>query len=131
MWKKWMRCGLVLGLLALTLPVQGQAATCPGLDRQLVPIQNSHETLTVAAVAVPFSATKYTQGGYNAALALISVETGAISYTLDGTTPTTIVGHQVVAGTHFEICGLEAIKGFRATQVAVPATLKVTYFRAR
>jgi hypothetical protein len=125
----YLRRGLVLVLLVLGLPCVAGAQPCQGLDAQILPMPSSYETLTVAGTAVPFTAGKYSQGGFNAAQ--VTVETAAISYTVDGTTPTATVGHQAIAGSGFGICGLDAIKAFRAIQVVGAATLKITYFRAR
>jgi hypothetical protein len=66
--------------------------------------------------------------------ALISVETGGIRFTLEGTTPTTTastsVGHLMAVGDSYVIRGFENIQNFKCIQ-AVTATggvVKVTYF---
>ena len=128
-----MRTALACLLLALLLglPSLGRGQVCQGLDNQLLPMPSSYEVLTVAASPIALTAAKYTQGGYNAALAQLTVEGAALSYTLDGTAPTSTVGHKLDVGSNANLCGLEAIKAFRAIQVSGASTLKVTYWRAR
>jgi len=122
---------VLLGVLLLGLPSRGLAQPCQGLDAQLMPMPSASEALAVGGSAVPLTPAKYTQGGYNAALAFLTIETATISYTLDGTTPTATVGHQATAGSSIALCGLEAIRAFRAIQVSGAALVKVTYFRTR
>jgi hypothetical protein len=97
-----------------------------------------------------FSAAKgLTEGAYQVALTaqlefnrirrahsvMISVETGAIRYTIDGTTPTTTagtaVGHLGEVGDVITITGFDNIKNFKAINAVAAnnAALFVTYFR--
>lgn len=66
---------------------------------------------------------------------MISVETGAIRYTVDGTTPTTTattgIGHLAQPGDILVIAGYQNIKNFRAINAVASngAELRVTFYR--
>lgn len=66
---------------------------------------------------------------------MVSVETAAIRYTVDGTTPTvtagTGLGHLGEVGDVITISGFQNIKNFRAINAvaASGATLRITFFR--
>jgi hypothetical protein len=101
------------------------------------PLPSSFEQLAVAASPVPFTASKYSYKGTTgdtqkrprqANLARVTVETASIRYTVDGTTPTSSVGHLVASGTTFDVFGWDAIKAFRAIQAVGAAQISVTYY---
>lgn len=98
-----------------------------------------YETLTPAA-STSFTSSKICSdasggGKVCAKAALISVETGAIRFTLEGTTPVVTatdggVGHLLNVGDSYVIRGYENISNFKCIQ-AVTATggiVRVTYF---
>jgi len=85
-------------------PISGVAAT--------------FETLSSLTTAKGFTSTKIspTSGNFSgckARAAIISVETGGIRFTIDGTTPTTTVGHILPAGASYEIDGELNIANFK------------------
>lgn len=73
---------------------------------------------TTLTSAVGFTATKEEYKGRIAQAVLITVETAAIRFTMDGTTPVvtgaTEVGHKIDAGQSFVIRGTESIRNFLA-----------------
>ena len=74
------------------------------------------EKLSTLTAAKGFTGAKIVSGNRRAKMALISVETGAIRFTMDGTTPVvtggTEVGHLLDIGQSYEIPGHIAIKNF-------------------
>jgi hypothetical protein len=103
------------------------------------PLVGSFEQVTVNATVggVGLTPTKYRKNPAsgdrnrtrNARVALVSVEDAEIRYTVDGTAPTSTVGHVQGAGSNFIIEGYDAISQFRAIRTDVSnATLSVTYF---
>lgn len=61
-------------------------------------------------------------------LAYISVETAPIRFTIDGTAPTTSVGHLVTPGNDIVLTSNEDIAAFRAIRTgAVSAVIQCTY----
>ena len=62
---------------------------------------------------------------------LITLEGGTVNYTLNGTTPSTTIGHQIFAGDVLEIWESNNVKKFAAIRDGVTnGTLKVTVFGA-
>ena len=129
---------MVLSLVCAPL-AWGQYAGTQVFDMEGVAAQ--YETLTPTA-STAFTAAKVcttnTGGGSGqtcAKAALISVETGAIRFTLDGTVPVVTAtaggkGHLMNVGDSYVVRGLENIQKFLCIQ-AVTATggsVKVTYF---
>jgi len=101
------------------------------------PLTGSFEQITVDGTVKTFTASKYAYRGTTGAsanrprtaqVARVTVETAGIRYTVDGTNPTTLIGHLVAAGTTFDIEGYDAIKAFKVTQAAGAAQISVTYF---
>jgi hypothetical protein len=119
-------------LLLWGLPCLASGQVCQGVTMPLLPMSSSYEVLVVSSTPVPLTASKYSQGGINAALAQLSVEEGTLSFTVDGTTPSATVGHQLTVGTMANLCGLPAIQAFRAVQVSSSVSaLKVTYWKTQ
>lgn len=92
-----------------------------------------HEQLLVSGTALGFTATKYRPAAADArraVKAIVTVDpTNPIRYTLDGTTPTTSVGHYAV-GVSFELDGYDNIKNFRCIkQGATDAGLAASFLR--
>jgi hypothetical protein len=88
-----------------------------------------YEAITANAVVALTAAT------YNAAAngakecrAFITLETNQIRYTLDGTTPSSTVGHLLNPDESLVLENMSQIRGFQAIKVANDASLKVTYF---
>lgn len=80
----------------------------------------AYEKLSTITSSTGFTAAKIqTAGGAQARAALISVETAAVRFTLDGTTPVVTAtsngtGHLLNAGDSYVIRGANNIKRFRA-----------------
>ena len=99
----------------------------------------SHEKLTVDATSggVTFTAAKllntasvaeHIQGP--ARHHLITTATAPFRWTIDGTAPTTTVGHLANAGSVIELANMSAMKAFRAIRTtSTSAELHVTYER--
>lgn len=99
------------------------------------PMPSSYESVAVSTTAVGLSATKYGPIAHAtlpvssaANLALITVEGDQIRWTIDGTTPTTTVGHRANVDGVINLEGFDAIRLFRAIRVTTDASIKVTYF---
>ncbi len=92
----------------------------------------NQEQLTVSSTALGFTSAKYlpTNGTRPANKVILTVDpTNPIRWTMDGTTPTTTVGHYLVGAT-LEIDGYGNIKAFRAIkQGATDAVVSVTFLR--
>jgi hypothetical protein len=95
------------------------------------------ETLTVDATVggVGFTTTKLrslitgTTATMNAVEALLTVETNPMRFTLDGTAPTTTVGHLLNPGDSLVVSGIGNLKRFKAIRTgAASATVAVTYY---
>jgi hypothetical protein len=77
-------------------------------------------TTITSAQSFPTAAIQPTSGlatGLTAQSALVTIETAAINFTIDGTTPTiaagTNVGHTADSGSSFTLKGLNNIKNFQ------------------
>lgn len=118
-------------IATLSLPFVSWGQDCfLGNIRGIEPLD--HESLVVSTVSIGLTAGTVEQAAGNAAIASITVEGDSIRFWLDGTAPTSGVGHEVAADGGFIICGLNSIKNFRAIRSgAGDATLRVSYFRAR
>jgi hypothetical protein len=91
-----------------------------------------HETITVDNAVTPktFTAATYAPAvGAEATYALVSVETAAIRFWLDGSDPAAGEGHLQPASTTFELHGADNIRNFKAVKDAGNATLQVSYAR--
>jgi hypothetical protein len=94
----------------------------------------AHESVTADSTAggVALTESTYFRNGTQqntASSALITTETADCRFTIDGTAPTTTVGHLATSGSQMTIDGLENIKKFRAIRTGdTSATLKVTYY---
>ena len=92
-----------------------------------------HESLTLASTVTPtvFTSAYVTAAGQYANKeckeAFCTLETANIRYTLDGTTPSTQIGHLLAANASLIIKHPADIKNFQAMKVSSDATLKVTY----
>ena len=61
--------------------------------------------------------------------ALLTLESAAIRYRLDGVDPTTSEGHVMASGDAPVLVGINALRNFKAIKdTGVDGTLKVTYF---
>jgi hypothetical protein len=87
-------------------------------------VTNSVKTLTATVyISRPTTAAPTR----SAIFATISVESNSIRYTLDGTTPTTSVGHRLDAGDVLFLSSFDDIKNFQAIRISADAELQVTY----
>jgi hypothetical protein len=96
----------------------------------------AHEKITTLTASTGLTAATYdVLGALHPEEALITVETGAIRYTYDGTTPTTsltsAVGHVCQANDSIQLLGYQNITRFRAINETAGsgAELRVTYSR--
>jgi hypothetical protein len=126
----------VMGLVFTPL-AWGQYQYSQVFDNEGVAAQ--YETLTPVA-STSFTSTKVCvdasgSGKVCAKAALISVETGGVRFTMEGTTPVVTatgggVGHLLASGDSYVVRGFENVKNFKCIQ-AVTATggiVRVTYF---
>jgi hypothetical protein len=90
----------------------------------------AYEALTVADTAKTLTAATYQNATNQAVSALLSLETAEIRYTLDGTVPTTAVGHIMSAGQSMTLVNQHQLANFQAIRTGgTSGALKVTYFR--
>jgi len=88
------------------------------------------ESLSVTDSAVGFDTNKIDDGTELAKRVIISVDTAQIRWTMDGTTPTTTVGHLANRFDIIVITGTFNIKNFKAIRTgATSATLDTTFLR--
>lgn len=87
------------------------------------------EQMTVSSVALPLTATTYNRDGIVADLAVITVETDAVRYRVDGAAPTASVGHQIAANGNVTVYGINNIRRIQLIRVTTDATVFVTYYR--
>ena len=126
--KKLLSLFVLVSTLALPFVAYGQECFF-GSIRGIDPLD--HEELTISTAALPFTLATVQQAAGNAAVVVVTVETDAIRYWVDGTTPTSSSGHLAPADSTFTICGLNSIKNFLAIRVTTDAALKVSFFKAR
>jgi len=122
MLRRWL---LALALLCVPLLSQAQ---CPGVTVKQAPFAT--ETLTISTTVTGLTAAIYQPTGITPTLAVVSVNSGDLRYTVSGT-PTATVGHPVF-GTPpqtFIICGIDSIRAFQAIRQTADAALYVTYYR--
>lgn len=81
------------------------------------------ETLSVGGSAVPFAAAPT-----GATKAVITTETADVRYWIDGSTPTTTVGHLIKAGGGINLDSAGQIANFKAIAVSGSAVLQISYF---
>jgi len=113
--------------LLLSLPVLSQAQ-CPGVTVKQAPFAT--ETLTISTTVTGLTTSIYQPSGITPTLAVVSVKSGDLNYTVIGT-PTATVGHPVFGASPstFIICGIDSIRAFKAIRQTADATLYVTYYR--
>lgn len=92
-----------------------------------------YETITVSSTAIGFTAGKIllnlAGGAHKRAIAaIVSAETQPMRFTINGTTPTTTVGHLMAAGDYYTIQGEANVAAFKAIRTGTDGTLQVTYF---
>lgn len=87
----------------------------------------NYEPLTISSTAVPLTAAEYL--GYNQAL--VTVETDAVRYRIDGTDPTATEGHLAIVGSVIVLESLDEITNFNAIRVTTDATIRVSYSASR
>jgi len=91
------------------------------------------EVVTVAATAIGFTASKLipSSGIYKGMIAqevFCTLETAPIRYTVDGTTPTTAIGHLVNIGDTLELYNPNMVNKFRAIRTTgTNGSLKCTF----
>jgi hypothetical protein len=95
-------------------------------------ISGGYETITVSNVAIGFTAAKIipTSGDFLGKVCqavFCTLETDSIRFTLDGTTPTSAIGHLLNAGQNLTLKNPSDISNFRAIRVTGDASLKVTF----
>lgn len=95
-----------------------------------------YEAITVSTTAVALTATKVRAFDATSTLrteakeVLITVETQAVRFRIDGSNPTATEGHVLQPGDSLTIYGLTNIDRFRAIRKdAADGTVRVTYYR--
>ena len=94
----------------------------------------SHESITVSNTAIGVSESLKNPGvgdafkGQQCKEIFVTIESYPIRYTVDGTTPTSSVGHLVSAGQTITIRNVVAIQNFRMIRTSSDATAMVTTF---
>ena len=88
------------------------------------------EQLAVSTSAVPITAAileTYANGKRNQAIgATLSVTGGPVRFTVDGTTPTSAIGHYVGPEATFEIWGIINLKALQLIRVSTDASVAIT-----
>lgn len=98
----------------------------PALDAEAF----AFETITVTGGALPFTVTKaFIADTMPAERAVVTVETAPVRFTLDGTVPTSTVGHLLNPGDVLVVQAETNLRNFRVIVVSANATLQVTYYR--
>ena len=97
----------------------------PGFADGYEKLNPTSATGITATLKVPTSGT-YNRN--NAVSALITVEVAAIRFTLDGTTPTTTVGHSMAVGDSFMIRGPVNVDNFSCIDNGGTSDVHVTVF---
>ena len=89
----------------------------------------SYEAITVADTAIGFTATKIKPTNATAVQGVFcSLETAQIRFTLDGTTPTSTIGHLLGVGQTLTISHAGDIENFRAIRTgSTSGSLRCTY----
>jgi hypothetical protein len=115
----------------------------PGVNMQAMPSGFEQVTVTSGAGGIGLTSTKFRkvtvptsqgQGGAQAIQTviaeqcLITINTNPVRWTIDGTTPTSTVGHPGAAGDIIMLDGINAIQNFKAIATGSNSTLDVTYF---
>jgi len=86
------------------------------------------EQITVAGTAIGFTATKITPtGGTMATIATCRLRTAEVSYTIDGTTPTSAVGTLLEVGDILTLSGHDVLVLFRAIRTGSSGQLDCTF----
>jgi hypothetical protein len=90
----------------------------------------SFEQISVTSGAVKtFTTAKITfSGAVNPLRAYCTLETGDVRYTIDGTTPTSTVGHLLSAGGWIEVFGPTDVVNFKAIATSTTGVLSCTYY---
>ena len=92
----------------------------------------AYESITVSNTAggIKLSSSKFTQSGIQACRALITAEVNEMRFTLDGTVPTSSVGHLLEPGQVLNLDNSDEIQQFCAISTgSTSGVLQVTYFR--
>lgn len=91
----------------------------------------AYETITVATIAVGFTAGTYSPTNARAAQrAALTLETAQIRWRADGTAPTSTEGHLMEVGDEITLEGIATIGNFKAIRTgATSGVLKVTFER--
>ncbi len=91
----------------------------------------AHESITVSSTAIGFTAAKLALAislyGRDVQKVLVTVESYPVRFTVDGTTPTSSVGHLLNVGDIYTCDGEDVFK-FRAIRTTSDATIMCTYY---
>lgn len=90
------------------------------------------EQIAVSTVVVTPTAAKITVGSQRAGRAWIDLDAaGAIRFTIDGTTPSSTVGSNLLAGTRLVLESAADVANLKMIRLAADTVANVTYFRER
>jgi hypothetical protein len=103
-------------------------ATCVGITTPMRAY--AFESITVSTVAIGGTSATYAPEPSTApTMAIVSVESNPIRFRIDGTNPTSSVGHAAVDTNYIQLCGTKDVTSFRAIRSgASDATIRVTYY---
>ena len=89
----------------------------------------SYEAITVATVAIGFTASKLVPDSATPpGQAFVTVETASCRFRMDGSDPTSTEGHLLQVGDSINVTGTQNLYNFRAIRdTATSATLRVSY----
>lgn len=92
------------------------------------------EDFTVSTTALAFASTNVrggsgsTSDSLTSRAVLITCNTNAIRYRVDGTNPTATVGHRLAPGETLLLCGIRNITKFRMIRDTADSNVAVTFF---
>lgn len=114
-------------VLALTVGLVSQATNAQDYSYK------GYEIITVAGTAIGFTSTLITnvptaQGTAQATVAICTLETANIRFTVNGTTPTSAVGVLWTSGSDKTFVGNDILRAFRSIRVGSSAALDCHYF---
>lgn len=118
--------GLSLAMLAFPVSIAAQFSYV-GFEQ--IPVAGTAIGFTIAKICPDSqSASICTAGGRQATVAFCDLETANVRYTMDGTTPTSTVGHLWTNGNApIVIYGSTQLQKFRAIRVSSSAQINCTY----
>jgi hypothetical protein len=120
----------LMTVLALFLAPAVYAQTSCTEGQNYVPVPFAKEEITVSTTAVGLTAATYKPTGSGAAvMAFITIDTDTLRFWLDGSIPTSTVGHAAANPSSLVLCEASLPRALFIRSGAADAKLRVTYFR--